>query len=164
VAYYSTHGSAEAQRLRVRAWLGDGRDPVALFVEARSANPCAWPALHEAVIACRLYRSTLMIPKLGARLAHNAHFLAVLAESRVDFVVLDNVLGAAGRPQAHDIWSTRALPDMMAAAEELARRRRARGQAAGKPAGSRAAWLTRDHGTGSAGTGSAGTGRAGGPD
>ena len=152
VAYYSTHGSAEAHRLRVRAWLGDGRDPVALFVEARSGNPCAWPKLYEALIACRLYSSTLIIPKLGARLAHNEHFLAVLAESGVEFVVLDNVLGAAGRPQAQEIWSKHALPDMIAAAQDRARRRRAAGQEPGKPTARRGSWLTRDHGTGSAGS------------
>lgn len=79
----------EAQQKAVRDYLngGDWR-LVAEYIEVESGKRADRPKLTEALAACRLRGTTLIIAKLD-RLARNVAFVSNLMEAGVDFVAVD---------------------------------------------------------------------------
>jgi DNA invertase Pin-like site-specific DNA recombinase len=77
----------DAQRQSVLAYL-TGVKPLHEFVEVESGRLTDRPKLAEALVACRLFRATLVIAKLD-RLARNVAFVSNLLAAGVDFIAVD---------------------------------------------------------------------------
>jgi DNA invertase Pin-like site-specific DNA recombinase len=79
----------EAQRRAIAAYLNGGQwQLVTEVIEIVSDRQSNWPKLIEAVRLCRLHNATLVIANL-TRLRRDAHFLACLEKTDVDFVATD---------------------------------------------------------------------------
>jgi DNA invertase Pin-like site-specific DNA recombinase len=79
----------EAQQQAVREFLsGHPGKLVGEFTEFESRANRAWPALAEALDACRLHGATLVIPRLH-RLSRYAQFLFALHKAGVSFRAVD---------------------------------------------------------------------------
>ena len=79
----------EAQRNSVAEYLDGGNwSVVKEFVEVESGKLADRPMLAEAIKACRVYGTKLVIAKLD-RLSRDAHFLLGLEKAGVDFVCAD---------------------------------------------------------------------------
>jgi len=79
----------EAQRTAVADYLNGGHwSLVKEFVEVESGKRSDRPMLAEAIKACRVYGTKLVIAKLD-RLSRDAHFLLGLEKAGVDFVAAD---------------------------------------------------------------------------
>jgi DNA invertase Pin-like site-specific DNA recombinase len=80
----------DAQRKSVMDYLNGGAwELTAEFVEVESGKHSDRPKLAAALDACRKHKAKLVIAKLD-RLSRNLAFIAVLMESGVEFVAVDN--------------------------------------------------------------------------
>jgi DNA invertase Pin-like site-specific DNA recombinase len=86
-----------AQRQAVAAYL-NGRKPIAEFLEIESGTKSDRPQLTQALAACRVHRSVLVIAKLD-RLARNVAFVSALMDAGVEFEACD--FPAANRLTIH---------------------------------------------------------------
>jgi DNA invertase Pin-like site-specific DNA recombinase len=79
----------EAQQAAVASFINSGTELVAAFTEIESGKRNERPALAQALEACRRHRAKPVIAKLD-RLSRNLAFIAMLMESGVEFVAVDN--------------------------------------------------------------------------
>ena len=79
----------EAQKKSVADYVANNGQVVAEFVEIETGKRADRPQLNLAIELCKKHGYTLCVAKLD-RLARNLFFVASLANSKVDFVAVDN--------------------------------------------------------------------------